>query len=67
MSNILVYPKTYQQRVTHYMYIRQECLLSFDEIIKFQPRTKLELILSQLNFFNLLNELEEINHVHGPK
>jgi transposase len=49
------------------MYIRQECLLSFDEIMKFQPQTKLELILSQINFSNILNELEKMNHVHGPK
>ena len=49
------------------MYIRQECLLSFDEIIKFQPKTKIELILSQLDFTNLLNELSKTNSVRGPK
>ena len=32
------------------MYIRQECLLSFEEILNFQPKTKLELVLSQIDF-----------------
>ena len=31
------------------MYIRQECLLSFEEILKLQPKTKLELVLSQID------------------
>lgn len=31
------------------MYIRQECLLSFDEILKLQPQTRLELVLSQID------------------
>lgn len=39
------------------MYIRQQCLLSFEEIIKYQPNTKLEMILAQLDFTNILNFL----------
>jgi len=31
------------------MYIRQECLLSFEELIKFQPETKLELIFKAID------------------
>lgn len=49
------------------MYIRQECLLSFEEIIKYQPKTRIELILSQLDFTNLLNELTKNHSVRGPK
>lgn len=49
------------------MYIRQECLLSFDEIIKYQPKTKLELILAQLDFSNILNELSNLHATRGPK
>ena len=36
------------------MYIRQECLFSFEEILKFQKENKLQLILSQLDFSNLI-------------
>lgn len=49
------------------MYIRQECLLSFEEIIKFQPKTKLEMILSQLDFSNILNSLAQLHATRGPK
>ncbi len=49
------------------MYIRQECLLSFDEIIKYQPKTKLELIFSQLDFTSILNELTQQHATRGPK
>jgi transposase len=59
--------KTQQKRSEHLMYIRQECLLSFDEIIKYQPKTKLELILAQLDFSNILTELTKIHATRGPK
>lgn len=49
------------------MYIRQESFLSFDEIIKFQPVTKLEIILSQLNFDLLINCLNKSHATRGPK
>jgi transposase len=49
------------------MYIRQECILSFDEIIKYQPKTKLELILSQLDFSNIVNKLSKTHATRGPK
>jgi transposase len=49
------------------MYIRQESFLSFDEIIKFQPVTKLEKILSQLNFDPLINCLSKSHAMRGPK
>lgn len=49
------------------MYIRQECLFSFEEIIKFQPKTRLELIFSQLDFKNLLNTLAKLHAKRGPK
>jgi transposase len=49
------------------MYIRQECLLSFDEIIKFQSKSKLELILAHLDFNNIVIELSKSNATRGPK
>ncbi|MFV3011077.1 transposase [Clostridium botulinum] len=49
------------------MYIPQECLLSFDEIIKYQPKTKLELILSELDSSNLLEDLSKHHATRGPK
>jgi hypothetical protein len=49
------------------MCIRQECFLSFDEIIKYQPKTKLQLVLAELNFDILTNELANPNHKRGPK
>ncbi|WP_102400992.1 transposase [Haloimpatiens massiliensis] len=49
------------------MYIRQECLFSFEEIMKFQPKTRLELILAQLDFSNVLNGLAQLHATRGPK
>ncbi|WDC83373.1 transposase [Caloramator sp. mosi_1] len=49
------------------MYIRQECLFSFEEILKFQKENKLQLILSQLDFSNLINKLTKPKHKRGPK
>lgn len=49
------------------MYIRQECLLSFDQIVKFQPATKLQSVLAQLDFSNLVTALEKPEHRKGPK
>ena len=34
------------------MYIQQECLFSFEEILNFQSKSKLEMILSELSLFN---------------
>jgi len=47
------------------MYIRQECLLSFEEILKFQPKTKLELVLSQIDLSELKLALKKSKF--GPK
>jgi hypothetical protein len=41
------------------MYIQQECLFSFEEILKFQPKSKLEMILSELT--NRFIKLYSIN------
>jgi len=49
------------------MYIRQECFLSFDEIIKYQPETKLQSVLAELDFDILTNELAKPEHRRGPK
>ena len=49
------------------MYIQQQCLLSFDEIVKYQPKTKLELILGELNFSNILKDLSKNHATRGPK
>lgn len=49
------------------MYIQQECLFSFEEILKFQPKSKLEMILSELNFENLISEFTKKHTSCGPK
>jgi transposase len=42
-------------------------MLSFDELLKFQPATKLEMVLSQLDFSNMLSYLSRPRHKRGPK
>ncbi|MEG6567202.1 transposase, partial [Thermoanaerobacterium saccharolyticum] len=49
------------------MYIRQECLFSFDELIKFQPETKLEMVLLHLDFSNVVLSLSRPEYKRGPK
>lgn len=41
------------------MYILQECIFYFEEILNFQPKSKLEMILSELSFDNLILELRK--------
>ena len=48
------------------MYIQQGCLFSFEEIIKFQPKTRLEMILTELNFDNLIAQLSKSRSSCGP-
>ncbi|WP_366922865.1 transposase [Metallumcola ferriviriculae] len=47
------------------MYIRQECLLSFEEILNLQPQTKLELVLSQIDLSDF--EIAFKRSRFGPK
>lgn len=49
------------------MYIRQTTLFSFEEIIKFQEQTKLELILEQIDVSALINELKKDRDSKGPR
>lgn len=49
------------------MYIQQKCLFSFEEILKFQPKSKLEMILSELSFDNLVLKLNNRHTSRGPK
>lgn len=49
------------------MYIRQECFLSFEEIIKFQPETKLQMVLAELDFSILNKKLSKPENKRGPK
>ena len=49
------------------MYIQQGCLFSFEEILNFQPKSKLEMILSELCFDNLIAELRKLHTTCGPK
>jgi len=42
-------------------------MFSFDELLKFQPETKLEMVLSQLDFSNMLSYLSRPEHKRGPK
>lgn len=41
------------------MIIQQNFLFNFDEMIKFQPQIKLELILSQLDLNNIIFNLQK--------
>lgn len=43
------------------------CLFSFEEILKFQPKSKLEMILDELNFENLISEVTKNHTSCGPK
>ncbi len=49
------------------MYIRQVTFISFEEIIQFQPQTKLEMIFSTLDVSKLANALRKSNDSRGPK
>ena len=49
------------------MYIRQTSLFSFEEIIKFQQQSRLELILSNIDVSKLANELRKPSNSKGPK
>ena len=48
------------------MYIQQECLFSFEEILNFQSKSKLEMILSELSFDNLISKLKKSHTKRGP-
>lgn len=50
------------------MYIRQECIFSFYKLLKFQPETKLKMVLSQFDFSNMLMllYLSKPKHKRGP-
>ena len=49
------------------MYIQQMTLFSFEEIIKFQKQTKLELILTQINVSKPANAMRKPSNSKGPK
>lgn len=49
------------------MYIRQTTLFSFEEIIKFQKQTKLELILAQIGTSKLANTMKKSFIARGAK
>lgn len=49
------------------MYIRQMCLISFEQIIEFQQETKLEMILSEIDVSKLANTLRKSIGSKGPK
>ncbi|SES88470.1 hypothetical protein SAMN03080614_101641, partial [Anaerobranca gottschalkii DSM 13577] len=49
------------------MYIRQMSIISFEEIIKFQQETKLEMILSQLDISKIAYSLRKSGYSKGPK
>lgn len=49
------------------MYIQQECLFSFEELLNFQPKSKLEMILSELCFDKIIAEFNKPHTTCGPK
>lgn len=49
------------------MYIRQQTLFSFEEILKFQKETQLELIFSKLDLSKITKALGKSSYDRGPK
>lgn len=49
------------------MYIQQECLFSFEEILNFQQKSKLEMILSKLCLDKIIFKLNKMHTSCGPK
>jgi transposase len=49
------------------MYIQQETLFSYEEILKFQPQTKLQIIVNELDLTRLIAELSKPSSRRGPK
>ena len=49
------------------MYIRQQTLFSFEEILKFQKETQLELIFSHLDLSKITKKLGKSTYDRGPK
>lgn len=49
------------------MYIRQQSLFSFEEILKFQKETQLELIFSHLDLSKITKKLGKSSYDRGPK
>jgi len=47
------------------VFISKECLFCFGEILKFQPKSKLKMILSQLIFDNLVAKLSKYHTFCG--
>ena len=48
------------------MYIRQQPLISFEDLMDLQPRTKLELIFSQIDLSELVSKVKSSSR-RGPK
>lgn len=48
------------------MYMWQECLFSFGEFSIFQSETKLEMLLYQLDFLNVVISLSRPEYKRGP-
>lgn len=49
------------------MIIQQYCMFAFDEIMKFQPETKLQMTLNELDFSKLEKALGKKSGEKGPK
>jgi len=49
------------------MYIRQTTLFSFEEIIKFQQQSRIEMILDQIDLSVVARKLKKSNYMRGPK
>ena len=49
------------------MYIRQQTLFSFEEILKFQKETRIELIFSRLDLSKLSKKLGKSSYTRGPR
>jgi transposase len=49
------------------MYIRQTCLIPFEQIMEFQQKTKLEMILLQIDISKLVYSFKKPSDTKGPK
>ena len=49
------------------MIIRQQCLLSYDELMKLQPKSKLMMILDEIDVSSITNQLRKPKDIKGPK
>ena len=66
MCRSVKYRKKTKRRGELLIYIRQQCLFSFEELIKFQPETKLSMVFKTLDLSKVVGGLQKKSK-SGPK